>query len=265
MSRPNWSVLRGSGDAAQTAREALSTELTRRVTEEQPGTWGEVAELGLGVARAVLGEEPRKDPRPWVRGYEADLRAMDASVTEASSRKRKAESWEVWREADYAVRRCKRRRSAWLREKEAEWWDAKAKLVQDKADLGDSFGLFATFKELRLRGSNVSIGDARPVEVQSERDAWAEHFRLIGEGPGLVADHVWDNVPSYSPMPVVFGEAPAPNELHAALRQMSLGKAAGEDEVTAELLKFGGDVLWERVVKVCREQWLLLTEAAVHV
>ena len=45
-------------------------------------------------------------------------------------------------------------------------------------------------------------------------------------------------------------------------RQMSLGKAAGEDEVTAELLKFGGDNLWEVVVRVCREQWLLLTEAA---
>ena len=32
--------------------------------------------------------------------------------------------------------------------------------------------------------------------------------------------------------------------------------------MTAELLKFGEDSLWEAVVKVCREQWLLLTEAA---
>ena len=63
-------------------------------------------------------------------------------------------------------------------------------------------------------------------------------------------------------MDAVRGNAPAPNELHAALRQMSLGKAAGEDEVTAELLKFGGDNLWEVVVRVCREQWLLLNEAA---
>ena len=55
-----------------------------------------------------------------------------------------------------------------------------------------------------------------------------------------------------------------PHELHAALRQMSLGKAAGEDEVTAELLKFGGDNLSEVVVRVCREQWMLLTEAAPH-
>ena len=63
-------------------------------------------------------------------------------------------------------------------------------------------------------------------------------------------------------MDAVWGDAPAPNELHAALRQMSLGKAAGEDGVTAELLKFGGTNLWEQVVKVCREQWLLLSEAA---
>ena len=63
-------------------------------------------------------------------------------------------------------------------------------------------------------------------------------------------------------MDAVWGNAPAPNELLAALRQMSLGKAAAEDEVTAELLKFGGDNLWEAVVRVCREQWMLLSEAA---
>ena len=43
---------------------------------------------------------------------------------------------------------------------------------------------------------------------------------------------------------------------------MSLCKAVGEDEVAAEVLKFGGDNLWEVVVRACREQWLLLTEAA---
>ena len=106
------------------------------------------------------------------------------------------------------------------------------------------------------------MGDVCPKEVQGERDVWAEHFRLIGEGTCSVDDRVWASVPSYSPMDAVWGNAPAPNELHAALRQMSLGKAAGEDEVTAELLKFGGDNLWEVVVRVCREQWLLLTEAA---
>ena len=63
-------------------------------------------------------------------------------------------------------------------------------------------------------------------------------------------------------MDAVWGDASAPNELHAALCQMSLGKAAGEDGVTVELLKFGGSNLWEQVVKVCRAQWLLLTEAA---
>ena len=127
---------------------------------------------------------------------------------------------------------------------------------------GDAFGVFATFKELRLRGASLSLGEVRPADAPFERDAWAEHFRLIGEGPGSVEDRVWANVPSFSPMDSVWGNAPAPNELHAALRQMSLGKAAGEDEVTAELLRFGGDNLWEAVVRVCREQWMLLTEAA---
>ena len=90
--------------------------------------------------------------------------------------------------------------SAWLREKEVSWWDSQAQLVQDKADQGDAFGVFATFKELRNRGATVHLGDVRPADVEAERDAWAEHFRLIGEGEGLVSDRVWDNIPSYSPM-----------------------------------------------------------------
>ena len=84
---------------------------------------------------------------------------------------------------------------------------------------------------------------------------------MIGEGPGRVEEKVWDKVPSYPPMDAIWGNPLAPNELHAALTQMSLGKAAGEDVVTAELLKFGGDQLWEVVARVCRAQWLLLTEA----
>ena len=62
LRRANWVSLRGSGDAAQVERSALATELDRRVADEQPTTWPEVVSLGLGVARAILGEEPKKDP-----------------------------------------------------------------------------------------------------------------------------------------------------------------------------------------------------------
>ena len=151
--------------------------------------------------------------------------------------KRQAEPWEEWWEWLRRLDDAKPRRLAWLRCKEVAWWDAKAQQAQDKADQGDAL-------------------------AQVERDAWAEHFRLIGESPGLVADQVWENVPCYAPMDVVWENAPAPNELHAALRKMSLGTAAGDDEVMAELLKLGGENLWEAVVKVCREQWLILTEEA---
>ena len=114
------------------------------------------------------------------------------------------------------VRRCKRQCVAWLRDKEVAWWDAKAHQVQDKADQGDAFGVFATFKELRHRGSSVALGDVCP-DVQGESDAWAEHFRLIREEMGSVNDRVWANVPSYSPMDAVWGNAAAPNELHCML------------------------------------------------
>ena len=260
--RPHWALLRGVGDGPRLAKEALATELSRRMAEEQPTSWSDLSGLGLDVSLAVLGTEPRRDSRPWVLGVEAELKQHDDAVAQASSRKRLAADDASWGDADKEWRRTKRRRSAWLRDREVAWWDAQAQKVQDASDQGDSFGVFSTFRELRSRGSSVRAGEVRPQNVEEERAAWANHFAAIGAGEGEVAVRVWDNVPELTAMDSVLGSAPAPNELHAALRQMSLGKAAGSDEVTAELLKFGGDSFWEAVVRVCREQWLLLTEAA---
>ena len=72
------------------------------------------------------------------------------------------------------VRRCKHRRLAWLRYTEVAWWDAKVPIREM---------LWGTFSELRNRGSSLSLGDCGGSGPQVERDAWAEHFRLIGEGP----------------------------------------------------------------------------------
>ena len=145
LRRPNWLLLRGSSGSAQTAREALATELDRRVGDEQPTTWSGLVNLGVGVARAVLGEEPKRDVRPWVRGCESELANYDQAVSRASIRKRQAETWEEWSESVVEVRRCKRRRLAWIRSKEVEWWDAKALQAQDKADQGGCFRGFCDF------------------------------------------------------------------------------------------------------------------------
>ena len=98
------------------------------MTNNQP-TWPDLVTLGVGVARAVLGEEPKRDARPWVRGCEPELASYDQDVSRASVRKRQAETWEEWT-ASVA---------------EVAWWDNKAQQAQDKADQGDSFGVFAAF------------------------------------------------------------------------------------------------------------------------
>ena len=127
LRRPNWVALRGSSDAAVLARAALATELDRKVAEGKPTIWPEVVSLGVGVARAVLGEEPRQDHRllandRWNFGRTSESRLLRYDIV-----------------------------NAWLGAKEVEWWDDKARQVQNKADQGDAFGVFATFKELRHR------------------------------------------------------------------------------------------------------------------
>ena len=49
LRRPNCAALRGSSDAAMTARSALAVEMDRRATAEQPSSWQNVVELRVGV------------------------------------------------------------------------------------------------------------------------------------------------------------------------------------------------------------------------
>ena len=42
LKRPNWRVLKSSGERVQAARAALSAELDRRVAESEPTSWSEV-------------------------------------------------------------------------------------------------------------------------------------------------------------------------------------------------------------------------------
>ena len=87
------------------ARAAVATELDRRVEGEQPTTWPEVVMVGVGVARAVLGEEPKRDAHPSVR--EPEHSSYDQAVSTVFVCKRQAETWEDWTESVAEIRRCK--------------------------------------------------------------------------------------------------------------------------------------------------------------
>ena len=78
--------------------------MDRRANADQPSSWQEVVELGVGVARAVLGAEPKRDPRPWVRGGEAELLVLDREVPTANGRKR----WNI-----LLTKCCFRQRACW--------------------------------------------------------------------------------------------------------------------------------------------------------
>ena len=160
--------------------------------------------MGVGAARAFLGKKPKQDPRPWVRGCEPELSSFNQAASRACIRKRQADSWEEWRDC------CRANVDVWrgLGLRKLNGGMLKHNRFRTKPIKGTPLG-FWTFKELCSHGSSSSLGEVHPTDAQVERDALAKHFRLIGEGPVLVADRVWDNVSSYSPMDVVWAR-PSP-------------------------------------------------------
>ena len=86
-------------------------------------------------------------------------------------------------------------------------------------------------------------------------EEWREHFERIQRGRGEVHSRVWASVPAADETSSWLGEDPTLVEVSRALRASKGGRAAGEDEVVAELLQYGGEELLMELYRVVSEVW----------
>ena len=88
-----------------------------------------------------------------------------------------------------------------------------------------------------------------------EREEWKEHFRKIQEGQGKVKGRVWNNVGPQKENQRWMGEEPTDAEVDIAVGEMANGKAAGEDQLLAEMFKYGGKALRKEIAEAVRSAW----------
>ena len=152
-------------------------------------------------------------------------------------------------------------------EAKEKWWREQAQELGERyeeclrAGMGGS--LLRNLKVLRssqaLHSSSAVLakdGVTKLFTVEKKLERWREHFEDLLNVVSHVESSVIDLVSSLPGADLEsLTDRPTEGEVRLAIRDLKNGKAPGEDGISAELLKIGGDTAVEWITKLCVLIW----------
>ncbi|CAK9042446.1 Caroteno-chlorophyll a-c-binding protein [Durusdinium trenchii] len=261
LSRPDVLRLLGSSTEAQTLRLQYANAVTSALetVHGQRLDWDAVAMIMKDTALRLLGPCPRREFRPWLRGKERELHELENRVhrleIQLHQARRDASGSEhsLLSQRRSASRELQKQKRRW----EAQWWDELADQANTAGQRNNSFAFWQVCRQLGLRDSGqlVSSGKRTVAHPEVDREAWKHFLSQIQSGPGEVDPSVWDHVPVISEVDDQLASPPSWNEFRQALRSMNPGRRGGMDDITVELIKYGGDELQSTVFSILLDMW----------
>ena len=255
---PRPEVLRflGSSAEARALRSSYASKVSGELSNVS-GTkldWEVLADVMKKSAFAVVGPTPRRHKKPWLQGKESEIRVLESEVHRVSELLRRAKrcgSREVPFLADARREASKRLRAA-KRRWEYRWWADLAAKANMARGGGDEYEFWRICKQLGLRDSDKShMGCPRTcADLNREREAWKQFLSDLQTGTGSVNDSVWDLIPEADSVVEILVPLPSRSEFDEALLKMNFGKRGESDDVTVELVRFGGKDLQDAVCQV---------------
>ena len=146
---------------------------------------------------------------------------------------------------------CRSDKKAWLEQKGTE--------AQDAADRNDSKTLYRIVRELTgahsYSSAPIKDKSGNLLLTKEEQDArWIEHFKETLNQPSPHATFDFAAISTSEELDVDGGNITAAETIKA-IQAMKNNKAAGLDEITAELLKYGGDSVTKVLTSLFNECW----------
>ena len=139
------------------------------------------------------------------------------------------------------------------------WWQARAAELQCAYDHRDFKVFFQGLGKVYgpVHKSSQSIKSKEGVlltEPPAILDRWGEHFEgVLNQGADF--DYtVLDELPQYE-VNYALDEVPTLEEVQKSLKQLSSGKAPGEDGIAAEIYIHGGEAVSKRLLEIVIQIW----------
>ncbi|XP_076043634.1 uncharacterized protein LOC143026750 [Oratosquilla oratoria] len=209
-------------------------------TESLTTSWNNVYATLLQTAKAVLGSTNRRH-RDWFDENAENIHDLITAKNKAHDLYLRNPS-PTTRNQFSAVRSELQRL---LRDMENKWWTNLAAQMQSYMDLGDLHNFYSSLKTAYgpAYSALTPVRSADGIHLLTDStqilDRWASHFRqllnhsnptnpsFLSEVPQLPVSHELDSVPTIE-------------EVIKSIAALKNHKAAGPDNIPAELLKYGG-------------------------
>ena len=142
----------------------------------------------------------------------------------------------------------------YTRARKSKWWELKAEELQRVADRNDMKGFYSGLKEVwgPQTKQPVHLKSSDGLEIFTDSKSvmarWSEYFQKLLNVPGDIEPEVLENIQKRS-VNTALDEKPTMNEMVRASKGLKDGKAPGGDGIPAEVWKYGGANLSNRIIK----------------
>jgi hypothetical protein len=218
-------------------------------------SWNTFKDITLKICEDVLGYPARKN-RDWfdendplIKPLLNRLHILHVCSIKDSTDNAKADLY----------RKQKREVQTYLRNMQDAWWKARAAELQSAADKRDfkTFyqGLKAVHGPVYKASQSIKSKDGVLLTEPSKvLDRWAEHFEEVLNQDSRFDMSLLDELPQYE-VNCRLDDIPTLEEVQKSFKQISSGKAPGEDGIPPEIYIHGGASIAKRLLEIVIQIW----------
>ena len=252
-------------DVEKLKSQEVREELTRKLEEafkaeasidsNLQSNWDSFKTATMNVSEEVLGI-PKRKHRDWFDENDPEIQPLLNQLHDLHL------DWQGERtneEKHTAYKTCKQQVQRSLRIMQDTWWKERADELQTAADTHDmkTFfkGLDAIYgPKIKTAATIKSKDGILLTEPSSILERWAEHFDTVLNQNSTFDMTLLDEIPQWD----VNEELNAPpnlGEIRKCIKQLSCGKAPGEDGIPPEVYKHGGECIAARLLDLYSYMW----------
>ncbi|CAH1266795.1 Hypp3576 [Branchiostoma lanceolatum] len=230
-------------------------QLLQEMGPDLDDQWSFFKETLTKSAEETVGRRRGSRKEQWIKEHTWELidkrKEMKRERDRAKSEEEKEETKHQYRDLDRQVKKsCRTDKRQWLEKKSSE--------AEEAAKKNDSRTLYRIVRELTGTGNSPSVPvkdkNGKTLLTTEEQDLrWREHFQetLNQPNPDTLFDFAAEPVETLE----VCEEPIRREETEEAIKALKNNKAAGLDEISAEMLKHGGETTEEMLTQLMNRCW----------
>ncbi len=218
--------------------------------------WSSFNNMVISCAEEVVGRRRGTQRERWIQ--EDTWKLIDERKITKQMREQARTDEERQEEATRYQILDKRVKSHCRRDKRL-WLEQRGQIAQEAARTNDIKSLYRIVKELTGARSNINtpIRDKNGnilLTKEEQVQHWVEHFRETLNQPEPKSTFAFDPR-DFAPELQVKMDKITVDEVEQALKKLKSGKAAGQDQIPAELLKHGGTSMIQVLTQLMNRCW----------